>query len=83
MLDKGQDPAQQIKAGYKRLLVREMPEGKVKIFSDLYQQALERYEKDAEASKKITASGEASPQLAAMTVVANAMLNLDEVMMKE
>lgn len=83
MLREGSGPAEQIKAGYKRLLVREMPEGKVEIFSDLYQDALKRYQNDKEASKLLTATEDGSPRLAAMTVVANAMLNLDEVVMKE
>jgi hypothetical protein len=83
MMKKSNDPSEQIKAGYKRLVIREMPEGKVKIFSSLYQEALERYQKDNDAVIKITATEEGSPQLAAMTVVANAMLNLDEAVMKE
>jgi hypothetical protein len=83
MMKKGNDPAEQIKAGYKCLLVREMPAGKVKIFTDLYQEAFKRYQNDNEASKLLTATEEGLPQLAAMTVVANSMLNLDEVIMKE
>lgn len=83
MLKKANDPAEQIKAGYQRLVVREMPASKVKIFSDLYQEALVRYSNDKEATRQLTAAEQGSPQLAAMTVVANAMLNLDEVVMKE
>jgi hypothetical protein len=83
MMEKGNDPVEQIKSGYKTLLVSDMPEKKLAVFSDLYQHALNEYSKDMEAGKKLTASGESTAQLAAMTVVANAMLNLDEVIMKE
>jgi hypothetical protein len=44
---------------------------------------LKRYIQDNEGAKILTASDKATPQLAAMTVVANAMLNLDEVVMRE
>ncbi|MEX2234788.1 MAG: DUF1553 domain-containing protein [Cyclobacteriaceae bacterium] len=83
MMRKGKDPVEQIKAGYKTLLVSEMPGNKVTVFRDLYEHALERYSKDDAATKRMIASEEATPELAAMTVVANAMLNLDEVIMKE
>ena len=83
MLMKGKSPADQVKAGYKNLLVSEMPENKVAVFLDLYEHALQQYSKDEVATKKITGSEGGSPQLAALTVVANAMLNLDEVLMKE
>ena len=53
------------------------------MFTDLYHQALKKYIHDKEAAKKLTAFKETSPELAAMTVVANAMLNLDEAVMRE
>jgi hypothetical protein len=83
MMSGEDDPAAQIKAGYRSLLVSAMPAGKAVVFTDLYEQALQRYREDPAAARMLTASDEASPQLAAMTVVANALLNLDEVIMKE
>jgi hypothetical protein len=83
MLDKGKDPGTQIRAGYKALLVTDMPAEKVEIFKDLYVQAFRKYSKDQEAARLLSATEDGSPQLAAMTVVANAMMNLDEVIMKE
>jgi hypothetical protein len=83
MMEGGKNTEEQIKAGYKLLLVSEMDNNKVTIFKGLYDDALQRYKSDDEAVKKLTASEEGTPQLAAMTVVANAMMNLDEVVMRQ
>jgi hypothetical protein len=82
MMKEEKDPEQQIKAGYKILLVRELPEKKLEILHALYQKALKDYKEDSTATKKLT-TDEHLPELAAMTVVANALLNLDEVLTKE
>jgi len=83
MIGEGKTVREQINAGYKILLLRDIPASKLAVLNDLYEQAFERYRKDDAATKEFTASNEASPQLAAMTLVANAMLNLDEVLTKE
>lgn len=83
MMSEAQDPQQQIAAGYHALTIKDMPPAKMSVFEDLYQQALQRYQNDTTDAQKLTAAEQATPQLAAMTVVANAMLNLDEVVMKE
>jgi hypothetical protein len=83
MMEKAENPDEQIRSGYKSLLLSEMSDEKVVVFKELYEHALKQYSKNEEAGKQITASQEATPQLAAMTVVANAMMNLDEVIMKE
>jgi hypothetical protein len=83
MMSAADDPVAQITAGYQSLLGSAMPMSKAVVFTDLYKHALQRYGENQAAAKKLTATDDASPELAAMTVVANAMLNLDEVIMKE
>jgi hypothetical protein len=82
MTKKGIDPIQQINSGYKLLVMRDMPESKRKVLVDLYNEAQKHFSRDMIATKKLIPV-DSSPELAAMTVVANAMLNLDEVMTKE
>jgi hypothetical protein len=81
MMNDKKDPIDQIKAGYRMLLVRELPENKLDILHGLYKKALDDYLQNADATFQLTATN--SPQFAALTVVANAMLNLDEVLTKE
>jgi hypothetical protein len=76
-------PADQIKNGYKMLLFKEIPSGKSAILARLYDDALREYKADPRAASNLTADKKVSPEFAAMTVVANAMLNLDEVLTKE
>jgi Protein of unknown function (DUF1553) len=83
MMKEGTSSTQQIKEGYKLILVRDMPEKKLTILNGLYEEAVERYNKDSAASNKLTATNKSNPSLAAMTVVASALLNLDEVITKE
>jgi hypothetical protein len=83
MMSKGKTPREQIESGYRQMLGRSMPPKKLSIFVDLYKDAYQRYDTDKKASGKLTASEIASPALAALTVVANGLLNLDEAMMKE
>lgn len=83
MMKKGKDSREQIEAGYKMLLVRDISEEKLTVLNGLYEDALETYKNSDDATKKLTARDKPLPQLAAMTVVANAMINLDEVMTKE
>ena len=56
---------------------------KLTVLEGLYSEALNEYKKDKSAAVKITADKNATPELAAMTIVANALLNLDEVITKE
>lgn len=83
MVKGGKNPSEQINAGYKLLLVHDMPAKKLTILNGLYEDAVKRYQADLAASSKLTAMDKASPSLAAMTVVASALLNLDEVITKE
>jgi hypothetical protein len=77
------DTREQIKAGYRRLLVKDISDKKLDILMSLYQKALNEYSNDREALFKPAAAERHSPEAAAMTIVANAMLNLDEVLTKE
>jgi hypothetical protein len=83
MMKEGKTPSEQIEAGYKMLVVREIPEEKLAILNGLYEHAFERYRHSEEAARKFTAKDEPQPKLAALTIVANAMMNLDEVLTKE
>lgn len=83
MMKNSESPRAQINEGYRMLVLRQMPITKLRVFEKLYEDALLEYRKDSVASGKLTASKETSPELAAMTVVANAMLNLDEIVTKE
>ncbi|MFN4144851.1 MAG: DUF1553 domain-containing protein [Runella sp.] len=81
---KYKNPDQQIREAYRLLTYRNIPSKRLEVLQKLYQKALVEYQKDPVATKKLLANdGDATPQLAALTVTANAMLNLDEVVTKE
>jgi hypothetical protein len=83
MIEEGQTPTQQIQSGYQSILIRTIPDKKLSVLSKLYDDMLTTYQKDREAAVELLNSETAEPQLAAMTIVAQAMLNLDEVITKE
>ena len=83
MVTNAKTPQEQIRAGYKTLLIRDIPENKLDVLSDLYNDILIDYQRDQDAADKLMAVKKVEPQLAAMTIVAQAMLNLDEVITKE
>ena len=78
------DVQQQIAKGYEIMLYKPMPAATQKIFVDLYNEALNEFKADeTKTCEMIGVNGEhtnASP--AALVVVANAMMNLDEVVTK-
>ena len=77
-------PQQQIQEAYRRLTCQTISPKRLKVLTNLYQSSLAAYRKDPASVKKILANnGDATPELAALTVTANAMLNLDEVVTKE
>ncbi len=74
----------QISKGYERMLYKPISEEKKKILKDLYAQALAIYRKDEESRREMAGEEIKSdkPEAAALVVVANAMLNFDEVVTK-
>lgn len=72
-----------IAMGYRLLTFRDIPEGKLRVLNQLYDDAAGVYKSDTAALHALTKSKDATHRLGAMTVVANALLNLDEVIMKE
>lgn len=79
----GKTAKEKISAGYYRIMFHPIADDKLVPLLNLYDEALEEYEKDNDALKKLISKNDATPELAAMTVVANALLNLDEVITKE
>jgi hypothetical protein len=72
-----------IAAGYRLLTFKDIPEEKLRILRNLYQEASVLYATDTASAHAITNDENGSPRLAGLTIVANALLNLDEVIMKE
>ena len=80
----GADVKAQVAKGYELMLYKPLPETKLKVFVDLYNEALNEFKADdSKTCEMIGLNNEhANPSTAALVVVANAMMNLDEVVMK-
>jgi hypothetical protein len=76
-------PENSIRTGYHLLTFRTIPDNKLEVLTTLYNEAIKVYEADSASVQAITKDQHGSRKLAAMTVVANALLNMDEVIMKE
>ncbi|WP_419788467.1 hypothetical protein [Mucilaginibacter sp. SP1R1] len=64
-------------------MYKQISAGKLQILSKLYSDALREYTvKPKEAAKLLAVNSDVKPQKAALVVVANAMLNLDEIITK-
>jgi hypothetical protein len=88
MIQRGTAPDQQIQAGFRRLTLRQLSPKKQAVLLTLYRNSETYYaQHPAEADTLLASAGAkikgASPKLAALTVTANAMMNLDEVITKE
>jgi hypothetical protein len=80
----GNNIQQQIAKGYEWMMYKPIPAAKQQVFFDLYNKAVNEFNKDtAQTSEMVGFNNEhKNPSDAALVVVANAMLNLDEVIMK-
>ncbi len=66
------------------MLYKPMPADKLAVFSTLYETALNEFKPDADKTCEMIGMNYQNnkPETAALIVVANAMLNLDEVVMR-
>jgi hypothetical protein len=78
------DPGQQISQGYEMALYKPISADKLAVLVRLYNESLQKFRKDKDKTHEmIGENGEHNnPETAAMVVVANAILNLDEVITK-
>lgn len=78
------DAALKIAKGYSMMLYKPIPKNRLKIFEELYNKALLAFKKDTVAASAFMGDPkkQVKPEDAAMVLVANAMLNLDEVVTK-
>lgn len=83
MLETSGDAKQQISNGYKMAMYKEITPEKLNSLEELYLQIKIEFSKERESAKDIIEDGEDDdPGRAALIVVANAMLNLDELITK-
>ena len=81
----GNDIRSQVSKGYELMLYKKIPQQKLDVFVKLYNQALAEYKKDDSAAVAFSNEknkNEKSAERAALKLVANSMLNLDEVITK-
>jgi hypothetical protein len=79
-----QDPVSQVKTGYMSAVCKEPSEEKIALLMELYDEAMQHFSEVPEAAQKLTAADDGAVQeLAGLTVVANAIMNLDEFITKE
>ncbi|NSL85399.1 DUF1553 domain-containing protein [Chitinophaga sp. Mgbs1] len=81
----GKDAAACIRWGYKAAMFRQLPDNKLTVLQQLYNNALQQYRKSPADAVKLLQCKEQPPQiaeLAALTVVANVMMNMDEFLTK-
>jgi hypothetical protein len=74
---------ERLSKGYRRITLHEAQLPKLAALRKLYNEAYTHYRQDTTGLRKLTSTSLPTADLGAMTVVANALLNLDEVIMKE
>ncbi|MEM9834018.1 MAG: DUF1553 domain-containing protein [Bacteroidota bacterium] len=80
MQQSASNPIKQLEFGYERAVVRDADHAKLNQLEILYQEAQEYYRENPDEISRMT--GETDADLAALTVVANVILNLDEFVTK-
>ncbi|SEJ70384.1 Planctomycete cytochrome C [Dyadobacter sp. SG02] len=84
MQKRGKTPEQQLTEGYRMLTFQTIEKKNLNVLVKVYKDALDVYQKKPVDADSILAYGkERSPELAALTISANVMLNLDNVVTKE
>jgi Protein of unknown function (DUF1553) len=83
MAQKATTPDAQIQAGFRRVMGRAIEPRKLAVLTRLYRQTEADYRQHPAEARRLLARASATPQQAALTVTANTMLNLDEVITKE
>ncbi|HTN06918.1 DUF1553 domain-containing protein [Agriterribacter sp.] len=80
----GSDERQQISKGYEMAMFSSITKEKLEPLVNLYQQALQQFKQDEKKTCEMIGmdTGHNTPEKAALIVVANAMLNLDEFVTK-
>ncbi len=77
----GKTVSAQIQKGYWWMTGRNLPKSKQLVFEKLYQDALIRFKKDPKKQEDWMCN--TTPETAALAVVANTMLNMDEFITKQ
>jgi hypothetical protein len=80
----GGDAKAQIKTGFRLATMHDIDENSLQAFLNLYNKAFDRFKKNTGKTCELIGGKNEhnSPETAALAVVANAMLNLDEVVTK-
>jgi hypothetical protein len=90
MLEGGADPAGRLSYGFRLVLTRRPTAKESEVLLANWRRNLSRFEADADAARRLIQQGESAPradldpvELAAYTLTASLMLNLDEAIMRE
>ena len=90
MTEGGATPGERITYAFRRATARKPGEAELKILTTGFEQRLARYQKNPDAARKLVAVGEAArnekldlAELAAYTMTASVIMNLDETITKE
>ena len=84
MQKRGKTPEQQLTEGYRMLTFQPIEKKNLNVLVKVYKEALATYrQKPVDADSMLAYGKERSPELAALTISANVMLNLDNVITKE